>query len=177
MDRRKWTATNQKQTRIMIKDIDQQLLHRRIMKSLEKFVGRRDYGTDYKLLQWTFLPQHLSDTKVFTMTMEILPEPTSNKLCDSILQARNPIKENLLKLNLPDHMSVLMDPKIHIKIDIELKSFKKDDYSSFQDKEKYEHVGLKVASSQEGKKLQDDNKRLDLIDDLSKAQGHIQVKL
>ncbi|GJX12963.1 hypothetical protein Tco_0204721 [Tanacetum coccineum] len=24
---------------------------------------------------------HLSDTKVFTMTMEILPEPTSNKLC------------------------------------------------------------------------------------------------
>ncbi|GJZ93292.1 hypothetical protein Tco_0665357 [Tanacetum coccineum] len=27
------------------------------------------------------LPEHQSDTKVFTMTMEILPEPTSNKLC------------------------------------------------------------------------------------------------
>ncbi|GJX65000.1 hypothetical protein Tco_0299343 [Tanacetum coccineum] len=27
--------------------------------------------------------EHQSDTKVFTMTMEILPEPTSNKLCGS----------------------------------------------------------------------------------------------
>ncbi|GKA22537.1 hypothetical protein Tco_0708499 [Tanacetum coccineum] len=27
------------------------------------------------------LPEHQSDTKVFTMMMEILPEPTSNKLC------------------------------------------------------------------------------------------------
>ncbi|GKC45424.1 hypothetical protein Tco_1063146 [Tanacetum coccineum] len=27
------------------------------------------------------LPEHQSDTKVFTMIMEILPEPTSNKLC------------------------------------------------------------------------------------------------
>ncbi|GKA37676.1 hypothetical protein Tco_0724241 [Tanacetum coccineum] len=26
-------------------------------------------------------PEHQSDTKVFTMTMEILPDPTSNKLC------------------------------------------------------------------------------------------------
>ncbi|GKB30404.1 hypothetical protein Tco_0869805 [Tanacetum coccineum] len=26
-------------------------------------------------------PEHQSDTKVLTMTMEILPEPTSNKLC------------------------------------------------------------------------------------------------
>ncbi|GJX03850.1 hypothetical protein Tco_0189766 [Tanacetum coccineum] len=29
------------------------------------------------------LPEHQSDTKVFTVMMEILPEPTSNKLCDS----------------------------------------------------------------------------------------------
>ncbi|GJU90427.1 hypothetical protein Tco_1302850 [Tanacetum coccineum] len=53
MKRRKWTATDQKRTRIMIKDINQQLLERRIMRSLEKFVGGRDYGTDYRLLQWT----------------------------------------------------------------------------------------------------------------------------
>nr|GEW59807.1 zf-CCHC domain-containing protein/DUF4219 domain-containing protein/UBN2 domain-containing protein [Tanacetum cinerariifolium] len=31
---------------------------------------------------------------------------------DSILQARNPIKEILLKLNLPDHRSILMDSKV-----------------------------------------------------------------
>ncbi|GJZ51308.1 putative reverse transcriptase domain-containing protein [Tanacetum coccineum] len=46
----------------MIKAIDQQLFERRLMRNLEKFV------------------EYQSDTKVFTMTMEILPEPTSNKL-------------------------------------------------------------------------------------------------
>nr|GEY92409.1 retrovirus-related Pol polyprotein from transposon TNT 1-94 [Tanacetum cinerariifolium] len=43
-----------------------------------------------------------SDTKVFTMTMEILLEPTSNKL----LVAGNPVNEILLKLNLPDHRNI-----------------------------------------------------------------------
>ncbi|GKD18014.1 hypothetical protein Tco_1207172 [Tanacetum coccineum] len=110
----------------------------------------------------------LSDTKVFTMTMEILPEPTSNKLCDSILQAGNPLKEILLKLNLPDHRSVLTDLKIYIKKDVE-----NDGHSSFQDKQKYEHASPKVTSSQEGKRSQDDDKRLDLADDLKEAQEHI----
>ncbi|GJY28886.1 hypothetical protein Tco_0404653 [Tanacetum coccineum] len=53
MKRRKLTATDQKWSRIMIKDIDQQLLNRRIMRSLEKFVSGRDFGTDYRLLQRT----------------------------------------------------------------------------------------------------------------------------
>ncbi|GJS24497.1 hypothetical protein Tco_0453129 [Tanacetum coccineum] len=41
--------------------------------------------------------EHQSDTLVFTMTMEILPEPTSNKLCDRerLAQLRNPVKEVL----------------------------------------------------------------------------------
>ncbi|GJX90401.1 hypothetical protein Tco_0343727 [Tanacetum coccineum] len=51
MEMRKWTTTDQKRTCIMIKDINQQLLHKRIMRSLEKFVGGRDYGTNYRLLQ------------------------------------------------------------------------------------------------------------------------------
>ncbi|GKB98216.1 hypothetical protein Tco_0984353 [Tanacetum coccineum] len=50
MERSKWTTTYLKRSRIMIKDINQQLLNRRIMRSLEKFVGGRDYGTDYRLL-------------------------------------------------------------------------------------------------------------------------------
>ncbi|GJW96168.1 hypothetical protein Tco_0177976 [Tanacetum coccineum] len=53
MKRRKWTTTDQKRARIMIKDINQQLLHRRIVRSLEKFFGGRDYRTDYRLLHWT----------------------------------------------------------------------------------------------------------------------------
>ncbi|GKB33643.1 hypothetical protein Tco_0873044 [Tanacetum coccineum] len=39
------------------------------------------------------------EVSVFTMKMEILLEPTSNKL----MVARNPIKKILLKLNLSDH--------------------------------------------------------------------------
>ncbi|GJY93037.1 hypothetical protein Tco_0508819 [Tanacetum coccineum] len=53
---------------------------------------------------------------------------------------------------------------------LKLKNFKKDDYTSFQDKEKYEHVGPKVTRSQEGKRLQDDEKRLCLVDDLKKLK-------
>ncbi|GJU92723.1 hypothetical protein Tco_1317479 [Tanacetum coccineum] len=53
MERRKWTATDQKWTRIMIKYINQQLLKRRIMRSLEKFIGGREYGTDIRLFQRT----------------------------------------------------------------------------------------------------------------------------
>ncbi|GJV18214.1 retrovirus-related pol polyprotein from transposon TNT 1-94 [Tanacetum coccineum] len=65
-------------------------------------------------------PEHQSHTKVFTMTMEILLEPISNKfLVESILQAGNPVKEILLKLNLPDHRSMLTDLKIYIKMVME----------------------------------------------------------
>ncbi|GJY29291.1 hypothetical protein Tco_0405058 [Tanacetum coccineum] len=48
-----WTRLDQQRTRIMIKAINQNLLDRRIMRSLEKFVGGRDYGEDRRLLQQT----------------------------------------------------------------------------------------------------------------------------
>ncbi|GJW79020.1 hypothetical protein Tco_0140702 [Tanacetum coccineum] len=54
------------------------------------------------------LPEHPSDTKVLTMKMEILLEPTSNKLL-----------EILLKMNLPDHRSVLTDPEDQAKMEME----------------------------------------------------------
>nr|GEW67435.1 hypothetical protein [Tanacetum cinerariifolium] len=70
--------------------------------------------------------EHQSDTNVITMKMEILLEPTSNKLfVDSILQAGNPVNEILLKLNLPDHRSILTD----------LKGTSKDDRSKGDDGE------------------------------------------
>nr|GEU45777.1 hypothetical protein [Tanacetum cinerariifolium] len=58
--------------------------------------------------------EHQSDTKVFTMTMEILLEPTSNKLLVERFDTStgNPVKEILYKLNLPDHGSILMDSKV-----------------------------------------------------------------
>ncbi|GJX44031.1 hypothetical protein Tco_0260707 [Tanacetum coccineum] len=51
--RRQWTSLDQQRTRIMIKAINQKLLDRRIMMSLEKFIGGREYGEDLRLLQRT----------------------------------------------------------------------------------------------------------------------------
>ncbi|GJR49307.1 hypothetical protein Tco_1399828 [Tanacetum coccineum] len=66
------------------------------------------------------LPEHPSDTYVFTMKMEILLEPTSNKLMvgklgdsdvhtleDPTLILEIMSRRFFLRLNLPDHRSVL----------------------------------------------------------------------
>ncbi|GKA25768.1 hypothetical protein Tco_0711877 [Tanacetum coccineum] len=50
---RQWTRLDQQRTRIMIKSINQKLLDRRTMRSLEKFVSGRDYQEDLRLLQRT----------------------------------------------------------------------------------------------------------------------------
>ncbi|GKD39465.1 hypothetical protein Tco_1259672, partial [Tanacetum coccineum] len=46
LPKRRWSSLDRKRSRIMIKAIDQLLLERRLMRSLEKFVGGRDYGED-----------------------------------------------------------------------------------------------------------------------------------
>ncbi|GKC70303.1 hypothetical protein Tco_1116186 [Tanacetum coccineum] len=101
--------------------------------------------------------------------------------------AGNPIKEILLKLNLPDHRSILTDSKIlkdggevkefqrsfcHSDTErlsrsdevLKLKNFKKDatlKLSKSTNQEWYEHVGPEVTRSQDGKT------RLCLVDDLT----------
>ncbi|GJZ92739.1 hypothetical protein Tco_0664804, partial [Tanacetum coccineum] len=50
---RRWSALEKKRANIMIKAIDNQLKERRMMRSLEKFIGERHYGTDLWLLQQT----------------------------------------------------------------------------------------------------------------------------
>ncbi|GKD28597.1 hypothetical protein Tco_1239375, partial [Tanacetum coccineum] len=42
-----------------------------------------------------------------------------------------------------------------------------------QDQERYEHVGSQDTRPQDGEISQDDDQRLDLADDLKKAQDHI----
>nr|GEW71828.1 hypothetical protein [Tanacetum cinerariifolium] len=44
--------------------------------------------------------------------MEILLEPTSNKLMINLTKAGNPVKNILLKLNLSDHKSILTDLQV-----------------------------------------------------------------
>nr|GFB30069.1 retrovirus-related Pol polyprotein from transposon TNT 1-94 [Tanacetum cinerariifolium] len=76
------------------------------------------------------------------------------------------------QVKIHSHMLILDQ-----KIDKTLKNFKKDDYTSFQDQEKYEHVGLKVMSTQDGKRSKEDDKRLYLADDLRMVKDYMQVKL
>ncbi|GJR13350.1 retrovirus-related pol polyprotein from transposon TNT 1-94 [Tanacetum coccineum] len=67
-------------------------------------------------LRWSYYwnKPNKSDTQVIKVKMEILLEPTSNKLMVERFDtsAGNPVKEILLKLNLPDHKSILMDSKV-----------------------------------------------------------------
>ncbi|GJW65748.1 reverse transcriptase domain-containing protein [Tanacetum coccineum] len=103
-----WRQSNREQAKAMIQAIDKQLKSRRIMRSLERFVGGRPYRGDFWLL---------FDTS-----------------------AGNPVKEILLKLNLPDHR-ILRDGVKEFQISfphsdtkrlsrseevLKLKNFKKD---------------------------------------------------
>nr|GEW75281.1 hypothetical protein [Tanacetum cinerariifolium] len=46
-------GTDKKRSRIMIKAIYQWLFERRLMRNLEKFIGGREYGEDFRLLERT----------------------------------------------------------------------------------------------------------------------------
>nr|GEX49431.1 reverse transcriptase domain-containing protein [Tanacetum cinerariifolium] len=52
MPKRRWSRLDKRRSRIMVKEIDQKL-ERMIMRSLEKFVGGREYENDLRLLQRT----------------------------------------------------------------------------------------------------------------------------
>ncbi|GKC65455.1 hypothetical protein Tco_1098053 [Tanacetum coccineum] len=99
LPKRRWSPQDKRKGWVMISTIDRKLKDRRLMRNLEKFVGNIRVNS-------------------FTMKMEILLEPASNKLMvehaefdesnANVLErfytsAGNPVKEILLKLNLPDH--------------------------------------------------------------------------
>nr|GEV11320.1 hypothetical protein [Tanacetum cinerariifolium] len=71
-----WRKGDKGRAAAMIQAIEKMLKTRRIMRSLEKFVG----GRLVLLIILGILPEHPSDAYVFTMKMEILLESTSNKL-------------------------------------------------------------------------------------------------
>ncbi|GJV52436.1 hypothetical protein Tco_1448177 [Tanacetum coccineum] len=52
LPKRKWSNLDRKRSRIMIKAIDQQLFERRLMRNLENFIRGREYGNDFRLLEW-----------------------------------------------------------------------------------------------------------------------------
>ncbi|GJV77426.1 hypothetical protein Tco_1509010 [Tanacetum coccineum] len=128
--------------------------------------------TEMKLTLEQTQQEHLSDTYVFTMKMEILLEPTSNKLMVErfYTSAGNPVKEILLKLNLPDHRIRKDGGEVkefqrsfrHSNTErlsrsdevLKLKNFKKDATLKLfksTNQERYEHVSPEVTRSQDDK--------------------------
>nr|GEX00869.1 ribonuclease H-like domain-containing protein [Tanacetum cinerariifolium] len=92
---------------------------------------------------------------------------------DSILKAGNPVKEILLKLNLPDHMSILTDSKIHIKMEMEVPGSADSMIHSHVltlDRKNKDIMKAQVTSTQDGKRSEDDDKRLCLVDDLKRLK-------
>ncbi|GJY62949.1 hypothetical protein Tco_0464409 [Tanacetum coccineum] len=53
LPKRKWSKQDRQRARVMINAIDKKLKDRRLMRSLEKFVGGRPYGGDLRLLERT----------------------------------------------------------------------------------------------------------------------------
>ncbi|GJY72224.1 hypothetical protein Tco_0475927 [Tanacetum coccineum] len=72
LPKRRWSNLEKKRAYFMIKDINKLLNERRMMRSMEKFVGGRLYGTDLRLLQRTIvLTSILTDSKEYLkMVME-----------------------------------------------------------------------------------------------------------
>ncbi|GJZ65056.1 hypothetical protein Tco_0621752 [Tanacetum coccineum] len=132
---------------------------------------------NYKHLDWIIVRKltnlTVEECQAFNVSLRILDT-----------SAGNPVKEILLKLNLPDHKSILMDSKVnptkhrlmtksikdkefqrsfcHSDTErvsrsdevLKLKNFKKDATLKLfrsTNQERYEHVGSKVTSSQDGK--------------------------
>ncbi|GJV09922.1 hypothetical protein Tco_1351463 [Tanacetum coccineum] len=53
MPKRIWSQLDKTRSHVMVKEIDHQLRERRLMRSLEKFIGGRHYREDLRLLQQT----------------------------------------------------------------------------------------------------------------------------
>nr|GEU86273.1 DNA-directed DNA polymerase [Tanacetum cinerariifolium] len=107
-----WRKSDKERAATMIQAIDKQLKTRRIMRSLEKSILMDSQVTPTKHGRMTKLClSHRFITNCFNvgrLKMEVKK--------DSILQAGNPVKEILLKLNLPDHKSILIDSKESLKV-------------------------------------------------------------
>ncbi|GJV29200.1 RNA-directed DNA polymerase, eukaryota, reverse transcriptase zinc-binding domain protein [Tanacetum coccineum] len=109
------------------------------------------------------------------MKMKSFLEPDIKQdLEDSLLQAGNSCQgEFPLKGILPDHRSVLTDPKIHIKMDVVVPDSSRDVFRNsdacYHDPEKCEHAGPKVTTSHGGNTTTRRIKRFTVDDDLKES--------
>ncbi|GJR98685.1 hypothetical protein Tco_0270859 [Tanacetum coccineum] len=134
------------------------------------------------------LPEYPSDTYVFIMKMEILLEPTSNKLMvgdsdvhtleDPTLILEILSRRFFLRLNLPDHRSVLTGSGGSSKdgdgdTSIKVKGTSRTTNNQAFTIKKGMSMPVQMSQAQDGERPQVDDQRLDLADDLKEAQDHI----
>nr|GEU56751.1 hypothetical protein [Tanacetum cinerariifolium] len=98
-----WRRSDKNRAAAMIQAIDKQLKRRRIMLSLEKFVGGRFYKAVRRMYSNPMIqPEPEGSTQGYPLvSVEVL-----RKIHTLV---GNPVKEILLKMNLLDHMSILTD--------------------------------------------------------------------
>ncbi|GJV71172.1 hypothetical protein Tco_1491167 [Tanacetum coccineum] len=124
--------------------------------------------------------------------MRILEMFVGGRLYRIYTSARNPVKEILLKLNLPDHRILkdggkdfryydIIRPSQSDKV-LKLKNIKKDallKMFKLTNQKRYEHVGPKVTSSQDDKvyKMVKRDYAWLMISKCSRSHIHIKVKL
>ncbi|GKB87484.1 hypothetical protein Tco_0959756 [Tanacetum coccineum] len=126
----KWSAKDQKQSGIMVELIEEQLLERRIMRNLERLFGAMELGMDYR-------GEHFGKDETIKNIRVILQSIHSDDGNPTSANIKQALRQSSLKSR-----------------SIQDKAFQRR--QSFQDKQKYEHVGPEVKSSQEGKRSQDD---------------------
>nr|GEW82314.1 hypothetical protein [Tanacetum cinerariifolium] len=121
LPKRRWSNLDKKVSYIMIKVINQHL----------------------------FEGEHQSDTCIFTLTMEILSDPTSNKLCGRSIHTNLTVipttRANDKAIFVPNFIANCL---MHISV----------------------KMNMEVKSTQDGKRLQDDDQRICLVDDLKKLK-------
>ncbi|GJR16953.1 hypothetical protein Tco_0965480 [Tanacetum coccineum] len=154
LPKRKWSNLDRIRSCIMIKAIDQQLFERRLMRNLEKFIGGREYGNDFRLLERTIRLCHIVSLSI-SDSVEVL---RYEKRIKSENKGKVPTEIEL----------VLEQTQLGTSYEVSV------DAHRLEDSLKDGHG--EVARSQEGKRSQDDDKRLCLVDDLKEVQVHIQVK-
>nr|GEX24159.1 hypothetical protein [Tanacetum cinerariifolium] len=147
--------------------------------NLEEFEVRRSDQQLYKFMEGYFLRLRLNDIE--DMLLLVVRNRLFNLKGEDIVNLAAALcQTSQNRMDLPrDIPLVIIGVQWEVQCDevLKLKNFKKDEITSFQEQEKYEHVGSKVISTQDGKRSQDYDSRLCSADDLKEAQNHMQVKL
>ncbi|GJY09542.1 hypothetical protein Tco_0377727 [Tanacetum coccineum] len=125
----------------------------RMLVEMEFHMEKHNKGVSYEVSFTLIVLSALrrSDNENMLSTMILI---TLSVRRDLITYSWNSVKEILLKLNLPDHKSILTDSKDSKTWRLKLKNFKKDATLKLfksTNQEKYVHVGPKSEVPQDGK--------------------------